>query len=213
MDINQLDIELNTKVKETFKIVLKKSEVDIVFEIPNYDENITEITTIKQDNHNFILLKKIENVELMNLNEKYYPLISNNLIDKLKNLTMDDRRKLLNKKTWYFLFLVPIFGKKYNISSETVTTYYLNYNSVIINLTKFEYDRFLYYTKYVYKLQQLHKLNDELDIQQEFNIIFDDDKAVTNLYKDMYENFKGLIGPTNDNDNDENYPDVDDDDI
>ena len=70
--------------------------------------------------------------------------------------------------------------------------YKLNYNAVVMDLTKLEYDRFLYYTRYVYKLQQLRKLNQELNIQQEFNIVFDDDKAALDLYQNMYDNFVEL---------------------
>lgn len=210
MDINQLDIELNTKAKETFKMVLKKPTVEIIFGIPNNQENLAEVTTIKEGGHNFILMKKIEDTELMNINDKYYSLIPNGVISKLKDLTMEGRKKLLTWKTWYLIFLTPIFGKRFNVYTETMTMYRLNYNSVVMDLTKLEYDRFLYYTRYVYKLQQLTRLNQELDIQQEFSIIFDDDKAATNLYKDMYDNFKGLIQPMNNNDLD--YPDVDEDD-
>jgi hypothetical protein len=210
MDITQLDIELNTKAKETYKMILKKPNVEIIFGIPNIEENIIEVTTIREGSHNFILIKKIENTELMNINEKYYNLISKNIKTKLKKLTMNERKKLLTWKTWYLVFFTPFFGKRFEIYEETLTMYRLSYNSVVMDLTKLEYDRFLYYTRYVYKLQQLQRLNHELSIQQEFSIVFDDDKAANDLYKNMYDNFKGLIEPMNNNDLD--LPDVDEED-
>lgn len=210
MDINQLDIELNAKAKEIFKTILKKTDVEIVFGIPDEIENINEITHIKQGEHNFILLRKYEISELININEKYFSFFTKKLKLRLKKLTMKERTRLIRRKTWYLFFLVPFYGDKYFVREEEIYTHKLNYNSVIMDLTKLEYDRFLYYTRYVYKLQQLYKLNKELNIQQEFSIVFDDDKAALDLYKNMYENFKGLIEPM-DNKN-LGYPDVDDED-
>ena len=209
MDINQLDIELNTKAKETYKTILKKMDVDIVFGIPDEIENICEITDINQGEHHFILIKKYDISELININEKYFSFFTDKLKCKLKKLTMDERTRLIRRKTWYLFFLTPFYGDKYSVSVEEVYTHKLSYNSVVMDLTKLEYDRFLYYTRYVYKLQQLSKLNKELNIQQEFSIVFDDDKAALDLYKNMYENFKGLIEPM-DNRN-LGYPDVDED--
>ena len=209
MDINQLDIELDTKAKETYKLILKKSDVKIFFELPNEEENINEITTIKENIHTFTLMKKSEMSQLININEKYYNIISDNIKNKLKKLTMKEKKKLLTWKTWYLIFLIPFFGKRFKVKEEIINSYRLNYNAVIINLTKLEYDRFLYYTRYVYKLQQIYKLNHELNIQQEFSIIFDDDKSAINLYQDMYNNFKGLIEPNDDSDID--IDDIDDD--
>jgi len=210
MDITQLDIELNTKAKETYKMVLKKPGVEIIFGVPVVEENITEITTIRESIHHFTLMKKIEDTELMNINEKYYHLIPNKVKTKLKDLTMSQRKNLLTWKTWYLVFFTPFFGKRFKIYAETLTMYRLNYNGVVMDLTKLEYDRFLYYTRYVYKLQQLHKLNSELSIQQEFSIVFDDDKAANDLYKNMYDNFKGLIEPMDNQNLD--MPDAEDDD-
>lgn len=212
MDITQLDIELNTKAKETFKMILKKPIVDIIFGHPNTDEDIIESTTIMEGNHNFILMKKEEETELLSLNEKYYSLLPKKVKLKLKDLTMNERKKLLKRKTWYLVFFTPFFGKKYDSYTEILYTYRLNYNSVVMDLTKLEYDRFLYYTRYVYKLQQLYRLNQELNIQQEFMIIFDDDKAANDLYQNMYDNFKGLIEPMDNNDMDLlDFDDEDDD--
>jgi hypothetical protein len=210
MDISQLDIELNTKAKETFKIVLKKPNVEIIFGIPNEEENITEITSVNNNNHYFTLMKKEEVSELMNINEKYYSFIPSGVKNKLKHMTMKQRRKFLNLKTWYLVFLTPFFGKRFKVDQEMLRMYRLVYNSVVIDLTKLEYDRFMYYTRYVYKLQQLQRLNNELNINQEFSIVFDDDKSAMNLYKDMYENFKGIIIPMKNDDLD--LPDVEDDD-
>jgi len=204
MNINNLDIELNTKVKESFKTVLKKKNVEILFNLPIEKENITEMTTIKDGEHNFILIKKTEISELLNINEKYYNLIRTKFKVQLKNLTTEEKIKLIKRKTWYLFFLYPFYGKKFNIYNEYISTYRLNYNSVLMDLTKLEYDRFFYYTQYVYKLQQLQKLNKELNIHQEFSVMFDDDKSAQDLYKNMYDNLKGIINPDNNNNNDIN---------
>ena len=209
MDINQLDMELNSKAKETFKSILKKVDIEIIFGTPNVEEKIEEIITIKHGLHNFALMKKYDITELININPVYYSLLSTKLKIKLKKLRMEQRTKLISWKTWYLILLVPFYGKRFNVCSEKIDRYKLNYNAVVMDLTKLEYDRFLYYTHYVYKLQQLRKLNQELNILQEFNIIFDDDKAAIDLYKNMYDNFKGLIEPMDNKNLD--LPDVDED--
>jgi len=135
MDINQLDIELDTKAKETYKLILKKSDVKIFFELPNEEENINEITTIKENIHTFTLMKKSEMSQLININEKYYNIISDNIKNKLKKLTMKEKKKLLTWKTWYLIFLIPFFGKRFKVKEEIINSYRLNYNAVIINLT------------------------------------------------------------------------------
>lgn len=211
MDITQLDMELNTKAKETFKMVLKKPSVEIMFGLPNEMENIAEMTTIRTEQHYFTLMKKIEDTELININQKYYSLIPSNVKSKLKDLTMEQRKRLLTWKTWYLVFFTPFYGKRFKTHIERLTMYRLIYNAVVIDLTKLEYDRFFYYTRYVFKLQQLGKLNNELNIQQEFSIIFDDDKSAIDLYKNMYENFKDIIGPMDD-DNEIDLTDEDDED-
>jgi len=196
MNINNLDIELNTKAKESFKSLLKKPNVEILFGIPTEDGLLT---TINESNHHFILIKNYINTELLNINEKYYNLLTTELKTKLRELTMKEKTHLLKWKTWYLLFLVPFHGKRFNVTKEKIERYKLNYNSVIMDLSKLEYDRFFYYTQYVYKLQQLQKLNKELNIQQEFSIMFDDDKSAKELYKNMYDNLKGLLGSDNSN--------------
>ncbi len=208
MDSNQLDIELYTKIKETFKIVLKKEDTDISFDEPNIEDNVSEITNIINKNHNFILLKKYEESNLLNINSKYYSLISSDVKAELRFLNFYDKIEYLNKKTWYLKILKPIYGNIFNISIETSDVYRFSYNGIVTDITKIEYDRFLYYTHYVYKLQQLRKLNKELDINQDFSIIFDDDKVAHDLYRDMYENFKGIINNFND-DIDESIDDID----
>ena len=209
MDITQLDIELNTKAKETYKTVLKKSNVEILFGIPNESEMISEITTIRHGEHHFILSKRFATSQLININPVYYNMFSTKLKIKLKKLTMEQRTKMITLKTWYLTFLIPFYGKRYCVCEERIDFYRLTYNSVVMDLTKLEYDRFLYYTHYVYKLQQLQRLNQELNIQQEFSIVFDDDRTAIDLYKNMYDNFKGLIEPMDNRDLD--FPDVDED--
>lgn len=193
MDSSQLDIELYTKIKETFKIILKKEDTDILFDEPDIENNISEITNIINEDHNFILIKKYEESNLLNINNKYYNLIPSNIKANLKFLNFYDKIEYLNKKTWYLKVLKPIYGNIFNVSQETTNVYRFSYNGIVTDITKIEYDRFLYYTHYVYKLQQLRNLNRELNINQDFCIVFDDDKVAHDLYRDMYENFKGII--------------------
>jgi hypothetical protein len=193
MDINEIDIELTAKAKEIFKMILKNPNVDISFNTYEENDKLNETTLVKFQNHNFILFKESYNSTLLNINEKYYFFIS----DKLKDLSFNDKLNLIKKKTKQLFFLIPFFGKLYNLKNERVFSYKLNYNSIIINLSKLEYDRFQYYSFYVYKLKQLFKLNQELNINQEFSIVFDDDKSAKELYKNMYDNFKGIIEPFN----------------
>ena len=195
MDINQLDIELNTKAKEGFKIVLKKPMVEIFFGLPNEEENIPEIITVTEGQHNYVLMKKIIENEISSINERYFSMITKKTKDLLERTPIEQRKKVIKKKTWYLFFFVPFIGKRYVKVKTQKESNRLMYNSVVIDLTKLEYDRFKYYVHYVYKLQQMYKLNKELNINQEFNIVFDDDKSAINLYKNMYDKFKGLIEP------------------
>ena len=203
MDINELDIELTAKAKEIFKLILKDPGVDINFNVPDNDDKVDEMTFVRLKGHNFILFKESYDSELLNINEKYYFFLSNKIKNKLKDLSVENKLKLIKKKLWYLFFLIPFFGRFCNTKTEKVISYKLNYNSIIINLTKLEFDRFQYYSYYVFKLKQLYKLNKELNINQEFSIVFDDDKSAKDLYNNLYNNFKDIIQPFKNNDTEE----------
>ena len=207
MDINKLDIEIINKAKEGYKSILKRKDVNITFNPIDKHSNITESTTVKKNKHNFFLYKWKEEMELMNINNRYYKFFSTKLRIKLKKLSNEQRKKKIRWSIWYTVFLIPFMGKRLRIIIENIEKYYINYNGIIVDLSKLEYERFFYYSKYVYKLQQLHKLNIELNIQQEFNIIFDDDKSTFDLYNNFYNTFSNVI--------DENplLDDIDEDDI
>jgi hypothetical protein len=208
MDINKLDIEIINKVKEGYKSTLKRKDVSITFNPIDNNINTLESTTVKKNKHNFILYKNKDEMELMNINNRYYKFFSTKLRIKLKKLTNEQRKKKIRCSIWYTTFLVPFMGKRLKIVKEKIEKYYINYNGIIVDLSKLEYDRFNYYAKYVYKLQQLYKLNSELNIQQEFSIIFDDDKSTFDLYNNFYSVFGDVIENTPLIDN---FDDIDDD--
>ncbi|MFW6225614.1 MAG: hypothetical protein ACOC3V_01480 [bacterium] len=211
MNINDLDSELSIKSKEILKKILKKPNVNITFEIPD-DENVLELVVIKHSFHNFLLYKEETNRYYTSINDKYLKFFTPKLKSKLNKLDIDDKINLINKKYWFYKILRPFLGKIYFEKEEEFFNYRLNYNSVIFNLSKIEYDRFMYYTSYVYKLHQLTLLNKELNIHQEFKIIFDDDKSISDLYKNINNNLKNIINPIGD-DFDDDDDDFDDDDL
>lgn len=211
MNINDLDSELTIKSKEIFKKILKNTNVSITFEIPE-NENVVEMVSVSYSYHNFLLYREVYDDEYLSLNDKYLKFFTTKLKDKIKNLSIEEKEIFLSKKHFYIKLLKPFLGKLFLIKNETNYNYRLNYNSVILSLTKLEYDRFLYYTSYVYKLKQLTLLNKELNINQEFTIIFDDDKSISDLYKNINENFKDIISPINSNINNDDDIDFDFDD-
>lgn len=210
MNINDLDSELSIKSKEIFKKILKKPNVNISFQIPD-DKDVTELSVVKFSTHTFILFKEEFSKKIKTINPKYFSFFSSKLIKKLNELSYKDKINFLNKKRFfYYKLLRPFLGKIFLDKIETDEFYKLNYNSVIITLTKNEYDRLLYYTSYVYKLKQLLNLNKELNIYQEFSIIFDDDKKINDLYKNINENFGNFFGDDNTDDLNDFFEDDDD---
>lgn len=205
MNINFIDTELNVKIKETFKIILKDKNTSITFDEPLDD--IEESITIKLNNHIFIIEKYVTDVFYKMINEKYFPYIRKSIIDNSINLST----KQLRIKTFYLIILKPFFGDIVKNHKDVKIKHKITYNGITIDLTTLEFDRLCYYTKYVYKLQQLQKLNKELKIEQEFNIIFDDDQAAHKMYDNIYNTFKDIIKPFNDSKLDD-YEDDDDDD-
>jgi hypothetical protein len=191
MNIEFLDTELNIKIKETYKAVLKKKNTAIIFDLPNESLNITESTKIENEFHHFNIYKLTIKNKYNNINKKYERLVKKGI----KNLNQKDSEKKLFFYSKLYYLLKPFYGELYNVTERKIELYYVSYNAIILEITKMEYDRFMFYTKYMYKIQQLSKLNKELNINQEFNIIFDDDKAAFNMYNNLYKNFNSIIEP------------------
>ena len=193
MDLNKLDAELNVKIIESLKEVLKNKDVDISFDIPNNE--ILEGTTIIYKLNNFRLIKKLVINKIDDLNPKYKFFIRTKLIKNTEKMNQPQSIKYIKRKTKILFFLRLFLGKKIIKDELRSIIFRINYNNVIVDLQKVDYDRLNYYTKYVYKLQQLHKLNKTLGIKQTFNVVFDDDKAAMNMYNSMYDNLGDIIKP------------------
>jgi hypothetical protein len=197
MDLKNLDAELNVKIIESFKEILKKKNVIIIFDIPN--EELLEGSTIIQDDNNFRLIKRLIINEIDDLNLKYVKFISKKIMNENKELNQPQALSNIIKKTKHLFFLRPFLGKKIIKTKIRSIIFRINYNNVVIDLPKAEYDKMNYYTKYVYKLQQLQKLNIILNINQTYNVVFDDDIIAKNLYKSMYDNLGDIIKPPSKN--------------
>lgn len=193
MDLRKLDGELNVKIIESLKEILKIKSVDITFEIPSGD--ILEGSSITHDNHDFSLIKRLVVNPIEDVNTKYMKFISKKVIAATDEMSQPQAIEHIKKKTWYLFLLRPIFGKKIRKVDLQIATFRINYNNVIIDLTKEDYDRLNYYTKYVYKLQQLYRLNGILGVTENFNVVFDEDVAAQNMYNSMYDNLKDIIKP------------------
>lgn len=195
MDLNKLDAELNVKIVESIKELLKKKDVKINFDIPN--DTILEASTVSNDNNKFRLLKRKITTDVYDINGKYLKFIPKKILNNTRELSQPQAIEYVMKKTWYLFFLRPFLGKKKIKKQLESISHRINYNSVIIEIEKQEYDRLNYYTKYVYKLQQLHKLNFILGIDQTFNVVFDDDKVARDLYNSMYDSLNDILKPPN----------------
>jgi hypothetical protein len=195
MDLQKLDAELNVKIIESLKETLKKKNVKIIFDIPIND--ILEASTIQLDKNNFKLIKKELYEEIKDLNPRYLKFIRKKLLNNTRELNQPQAIDYVIKKTKHLFFLKPFLGNKIKKTFISHIVYRINYNNIIIELDKQDYDRLNYYTKYVYKLQQLYKLNFILGINQTFNVVFDDDKIAMDLYKNMYDNLGDILKPPN----------------
>jgi len=195
MDIHKLDAELNLKIIESLKEVLKDKEVKIIFDTPKGE--LLEGSSIQKENSLFRLVKREVFKEIRDLNPKYLKFISKKLLNTTKELNQPQAINYIIKKTKHLFFLRLFLGKKIRKTRKPFIIYRINYNNVIIELEKQDYDRLNYYTKYVYKLQQLQKLNHILGIEQSFNVVFDDDKIALDLYKSMYDNLSDILKPPN----------------
>lgn len=201
MDIKEIDIELNVKMKEVFKKALKDKNVEIIFETPEY--NTLESIVVKSKGHIFTIKTSVEKYDTDGVNSNYFPILSNKMKKILSNdtISQDDKIKKIKRKFWWSFIFNKSKGKLIETTKYENITYLMSYNAVIIALTKKEYLRLVYYSKYVYKLRQLHHLNDELGISQDFNIIFDDDMIAKQMHDELYDTFKDIIEPFNNKDN------------
>lgn len=197
MNLNNVDNELNSKMIEVFKIILKKQEANITFE-QNNQSQYDELTRVSENEHVFSLYSHKEEILINELNYNFYKILPKKIKSKYTNLTDSDLINDVVSKKFYKL-LIPILGKIYYKKSLKIQHYKINYNNVVIELDKLNYDKLLFYTKNVYKLQQLYKLNKELNIEQNFTIVFEDDKNKNELYSTFYINFKDIIKPPESN--------------
>jgi len=197
MDLNNLDAELNVKIVESLKEILKKKEVNIIFDIPNNE--LLEGSTIMYKDNNFRLVKRLIINDVDDLNPKYVRFINKKIMKQNKELNQPQALNNIIRKTKYLFFLRPFLGKKIIKSELRSIVFRINYNNVIIDLIKADYDRLNYYTKYVYKLQQLQKLNIILGVKQTYNVVFDDDKIAQDLYKNMYNSLADILKPPDKN--------------
>ena len=192
MNLNNVDNELNVKIIEVFKLLLKNENTNISFD-PNsniYDD----MTYISNSEHNFILYKHKEEVSIKELNHKFYSLLPEKIRKEYTDLTEEKLINYVSDKKIYHIFK-PFIGEIYYEKSFFIQHYKINYNNVVINLKQYDYDKMVFYTKNVYKLQQLYKLNKELNIDQKFNIVFEDEKVKNELYTSFYISFKDIIKP------------------
>lgn len=197
MNLNNVDNELNSKIVEVFKIILKKQEVNILFEqnnLPQYDE----MTHVSDNDHFFSLYSHKEEILVNELNYIFYKILPKKIKNKYTDLTNSELITYVISNKYYKL-LIPLFGKIIFKKILIIQHYKINYNNVVIELDKLNYDKLMFYTKNVYKLQQLYKLNKELNIEQNFTIVFEDEKNKNELYSTFYINFKDIIKPPESN--------------
>ncbi|MFA5586050.1 MAG: hypothetical protein WDA02_05830 [Saccharofermentanales bacterium] len=209
MDISQIDLELNVKIREVFKEILKKTNVNIIFDDIDLNSDIVESTKINNNEHNFCIQKIRYKLSDNIINDKYYKYINNKIKKNISKLNYNDKINYLYKKPFYLKIFKLLYGDLIIKNKKYYFIYQITYNSITLDLTKVEYERFLYYTKYVFKLKQILNLNKELDIDQTFKIVFDDDKAAKEMYNDLYSNFSDIIKPF-ENDDNKNIDDMDD---
>lgn len=193
MDLGKLDAELNVKIVESIKEILKNKNAEINFEVAT--EEIVESSTVKLDENFFRLFKRLTINEVDDINIKYKRFISEKTIMETDGMNQYQSVNHIKNKTKHLFFLRPFLGKKIVKNEIRSISYRMNYNSIIIELKKLDYDRLNYYTKYVYKLQQLYKLNKVLGVEQQYNVVFDDDQVAKNMYDSMYNNLGDIIKP------------------
>lgn len=193
MDIN-IDREMNEKIVECFKEVLKDNNVSITFEIPSDD--VVEASLVSSGVNNMKLEKKVKSEEVLILNHKYYKYLSKDLKNRLKTMTMEEAIKVIKEETKYLFYLKPFFGDKVVKSTREFTTHHIIYNNIIFDITMDEYTKLNHYTKYTYKLRQLENMNILLKLTDaRFTIVFDEEMDTKTLYKEFYDTFKDILKP------------------
>jgi len=196
MDLKNLDAELNVKIIEAIKEILKNIDIKILFDVPN--KEVLEASTLLLNDTHFKLIKGLVISEIDDLNPRYLKFIRKKLLNNTRELSQPQAIDYIKKRTKHLFFLKPFLGKKLIKTEISTLIYRINYNNVIIDITKLDYDRLNYYTKYVYKLQQLYKLNHILGINEKFNVVFDDDNIAKEMYNSMYDKFKDILKPPKD---------------
>jgi len=206
MDINELNNELNIKIKEVYKNILKKKHVKIIFDVP--EETIAESITVEHSGLYFNIQKrKVFNKHIL-LNSKYQKFISKKvklqLESEFKGALIGQQVSLIkNDLGLKYWFLSKFYGDLLVEGDILTHSCSMNYNAIIIELPIEEYDKYSYYAKYIYKLNQLEILNNELEITQEFKVVFDDEQMTNDMYKNIYENLSGIISPDDDDEDDD----------
>lgn len=196
MDLNNVDNELNVKILEVFKLILKNENTTITFE---QNSNLyADLTYVSNAEHNFILYNSNEELFINELNYKYYLILPTKIRKQYTNLTDENLINYVKNKKRYRI-LKPFLGEIFTKKQIFIKHNKINYNNVVINLNQLDYDKMVFYTRNVYKLQQLYKLNKELNIDQKFNIIFEDEKVKNELYSSFYISFKDIIKPPENN--------------
>lgn len=205
MDLKKLDTELNVKIIESLREILKEKNIKIVFDIPS--EELLESSNVTLGNNNFKIFKKLVVEDIVDLNPKYKWLMSKKIIKDIIGMNHPQSINHIKEKTKYLFIFRPFLGKKIIKSELRTVVFRINYNNVIIELNKKQFERLNYYIKYVYKLQQLNKLNLILHINKTFNVVFDDDQIAKDMYNSMYDNLKDIIKPRDDDDDLDDYDD------
>lgn len=192
MGFTNIDNELNVKIFEIFRLILKDEDVKIVFEEPI--GNILVMNTISKGNHLYKIYKYSKPEIVKGVNYKYYKLLNKKIRNENNALSSN---KLINyvSNIKYFKFLKYFLGNSILEFNNNIYMYNINYNGVVLPIDKANYDKLMYYIEYTYKIQQLRKLNKTLNIEQTFNIFFEEEVIPKESYDTFYEYFKGILKP------------------
>lgn len=187
-----IDIELEVKAKafEIYKKILNKNDTIITFN-DVVIENVIENITIKNGRHTFQLMKKYVIKERNLLNDKYNWLIPNKILNNSKLNNKQRNNKI--KKLRYLKLFKFIYGDIVKTNNIKDKIYYMNYNGVVYRITDTIYNRYHYYGEYAYKIYQLEKLNEGLNIKQNITLYFDEDVFSKKMYDKFHNIFKDVF--------------------
>jgi len=110
MDLGKLDAELNVKIIESIKEILKNKDTKISFENPH--DEILEGSTINSNDSNFILVKRLIITEIDDVNPKYRRFLGKKIVKQTVDRNQPQAIKYVKNNTKYLLFLRQICGKK-----------------------------------------------------------------------------------------------------